>query len=547
MVRDHGRAEDVTQEVFMSALRRMRATDTPIAFKAWVYEIAKNACIDAFRRSRRVEEVSFDADDASERIHLASNGPTPDAAVDTRMSLENLQGAFGGLSDAHHQILVMRELEGLSYRQIGERLGMSRASVESTLFRARRRLSAEYEDLVSGERCRRVQATIAQADDGGRLGARDARRMARHVSHCQPCRRAALAAGLDVAPRRTAREKIAALLPLPAFFKRRFGGGADDHGAALAKWSATAAHYADPSTGGWNKAAAVVAAMAVAGAGVGVATHGSALGLSGSPARSAPARAPAAKSTAARTHKRTVAAGPTARRTGPSRVVGARSQARPKAGPQARSGGAAAGAKHAAAGGSSSSGGSAAAQGAKPASGAAGTVKHTVDGAAGGASTSTGAVGGAVSGAGKAVGNTTKSVGQAVSKTTGAAGGAVSGATGAVGGTASGATGAVGGAVSGATGAVGGAVSGATGGSGAGGAVGGTVGGVGGAVGGTVGGVGGAVGGTVGGVGGAVGGTVGGVGGAVGGTVGGVGGPVGGAVGGVGGAVGGGGGIGGGG
>jgi len=68
MVRDHGRAEDVTQEVFMSALRRMRATDTPIAFKAWVYEIAKNACIDAFRRSRRVEEVSFDADDASERI-----------------------------------------------------------------------------------------------------------------------------------------------------------------------------------------------------------------------------------------------------------------------------------------------------------------------------------------------------------------------------------------------------------------------------------------------------------------------------------------------
>ena len=63
MVKDHQRAEDVTQEVFVSALRRIRATERPIAFKPWVYEIAKNACIDLFRRSTRAEEVSIDADD----------------------------------------------------------------------------------------------------------------------------------------------------------------------------------------------------------------------------------------------------------------------------------------------------------------------------------------------------------------------------------------------------------------------------------------------------------------------------------------------------
>ena len=57
MVKDHGRAEDVTQEVFVSALRRMRETERPIAFKPWIYEIAKNACIDQFRRTRRTEEV----------------------------------------------------------------------------------------------------------------------------------------------------------------------------------------------------------------------------------------------------------------------------------------------------------------------------------------------------------------------------------------------------------------------------------------------------------------------------------------------------------
>src|SRR5215210_7644639 len=63
MIKDHGRAEDVTQEVFVSALRRMRATERPIAFKPWIYEIAKNACIDQFRRSKRAEEVSVDADE----------------------------------------------------------------------------------------------------------------------------------------------------------------------------------------------------------------------------------------------------------------------------------------------------------------------------------------------------------------------------------------------------------------------------------------------------------------------------------------------------
>src|SRR5918911_1795488 len=106
MVKDHQRAEDVTQEVFVSALRRMRATERPIAFKPWIYEIAKNACIDQFRRSRRAEEVSYDADDGlarADHVRLVSTGPTPDAAVDTRMSLDHLRGAFGGLSEKHPQ------------------------------------------------------------------------------------------------------------------------------------------------------------------------------------------------------------------------------------------------------------------------------------------------------------------------------------------------------------------------------------------------------------------------------------------------------------
>ncbi len=114
MVGDQGRAEDVTQEVFISALRRMRDTGRPVAFKPWVYEIAKNACIDHFRRSRRAEEVPLETD---EGVSNADRGAltlssTPDLQVESKLQLDDLRGALGGLSERHHEILVLRELEG---------------------------------------------------------------------------------------------------------------------------------------------------------------------------------------------------------------------------------------------------------------------------------------------------------------------------------------------------------------------------------------------------------------------------------------------------
>ena len=269
MVKDHGRAEDVTQEVFVSALRRMRETERPIAFKPWIYEIAKNACIDQFRRSRRAEEVSLEADEGlapSDYGRLVGSDPTPDAAVAAKQDLNDLCGAFGGLSDTHHEILVMREFEGMSYREIGERLGMSRPAVESTLFRARRRLTEEYDDLVSGARCERIQGLIAMAGDS-RLGTRESRRLSRHVAHCQPCRREAMAAGLDsailthVPLRKRAAEKVAALLPFGWFGRGRGGGD-----AATGGWAAHVPMLSDQLSGGWGKLA-TAAAVLVAGVG----------------------------------------------------------------------------------------------------------------------------------------------------------------------------------------------------------------------------------------------------------------------------------------
>ncbi len=279
MVKDHGRTEDVTQEVFVSALRRMRETEQPLAFKPWLYQIAKNSCIDAFRRSKRAEEVSYDADEGlapADHSRLVSSSLSPDAAVAAKQDLDSLCGAFGGLSETHHEILVLRELEGLSYAEIGRRMGMSRPAVESTLFRARRRLTEEFDDIVSGARCLGIQAIIMTAADS-RLGARDTRRLARHLSHCQTCRREALAAGLDrgLFTRPPVRERIAArvagFLPFPIFERFRRGAEASPppSGGRSASFAAHLPMFSDQLASGWGKAAAG-AALLVAGVGAGV-------------------------------------------------------------------------------------------------------------------------------------------------------------------------------------------------------------------------------------------------------------------------------------
>ncbi len=209
---DHDRAEDVTQEVFISALRRLRDTERPIAFKPWIYQIARNACIDELRRTRRTLEVSLQDEQEWPDSDLLAPDPGPDAVIESKQQFEDLRAAFRGVSELHRRILVLRELEGLSYREIGARLGMSRPVVESTLFRARRRLAEEYEELISGRRCARTRLLIDSQQGRAirRVGVRERRQLERHIAHCQPCRRYAVLARRNGAAAQDAAGSLAA-------------------------------------------------------------------------------------------------------------------------------------------------------------------------------------------------------------------------------------------------------------------------------------------------------------------------------------------------
>jgi RNA polymerase sigma factor (sigma-70 family) len=212
---DEHLAQDLTHEVFVSALNRLRSARPPIAFGPWLYRIARNASIDVHRRSQLVHQVPLplaEDDGAALRGHSE-----PEAEAELRQWLDDLRDLLGGLSKNHRTVLVLRELEGLSNAEIGRRMGLSRPAVEGLLFRARAKVRREYDDLMSGRRCARVQTSVDRAAAGERLARRELQTATRHLGACAQCRSHAWEAGvtdlLEQTDVRRRRRRI--LLPAP--------------------------------------------------------------------------------------------------------------------------------------------------------------------------------------------------------------------------------------------------------------------------------------------------------------------------------------------
>ena len=128
-------AEEVTQNAFFDAYRALRRGHAPEKPRAWLFGIAKNAVRRRYRTlSRRPHEVEL-------HYELAES-----AVEEERPQLEDLRDAVGSLRPAHQQVLFLREIEGLSYKEIATRMNLSHAAVETLLFRARRSLRERLEE-----------------------------------------------------------------------------------------------------------------------------------------------------------------------------------------------------------------------------------------------------------------------------------------------------------------------------------------------------------------------------------------------------------------
>ena len=133
LLRDPVEAEDAAQQVFLSAHEALRRGSVPRDPAAWLAAITRNECR-ARARARMREPLAL--------IELPSDLPDPLAAAIRAADLRAIWSALGALPRRQRRALVLRELGGLSYHELGRALGVSHSAVESLLFRARQQLRA---------------------------------------------------------------------------------------------------------------------------------------------------------------------------------------------------------------------------------------------------------------------------------------------------------------------------------------------------------------------------------------------------------------------
>lgn len=132
-------AMDLSQEAFIKAWRGLSSYRFDSAFSTWLYRLTSNVCIDALRRNRRrqavAETVSLDDDDSW--IEPADWEGDPQRLLERAELSRAVERGLEALPDHFRQVLVLRELSGLSYQEIGTAMELDLGTVKSRIARAR--------------------------------------------------------------------------------------------------------------------------------------------------------------------------------------------------------------------------------------------------------------------------------------------------------------------------------------------------------------------------------------------------------------------------
>lgn len=156
VVHDEDDALDVVQEAFLRAHRSLHQFEGNAAFFTWIYRIVMNVAIDHLRRQGRAKRVDYD--DAV--AHLESDpgladsfiarpiGGHPGRDLARRELRDKLDGALAQLSPNHRAVLVMREVDGLSYEEMAQAMSCSKGTIMSRLFHARRYMQKLLRDCL---------------------------------------------------------------------------------------------------------------------------------------------------------------------------------------------------------------------------------------------------------------------------------------------------------------------------------------------------------------------------------------------------------------
>ena len=145
MMKNREDAMDAAQDAFLKAYNSIDNFRGDSKFSVWLYRIVSNVCLDALRiRSRRAENsLSVEDDEGDEtQLDIPDEDLSPQTLLERKLSIEAVRRGLDSLPRDHRQILLLREIQGLSYEEIGQILDLEPGTVKSRIFRARKKLCA---------------------------------------------------------------------------------------------------------------------------------------------------------------------------------------------------------------------------------------------------------------------------------------------------------------------------------------------------------------------------------------------------------------------
>lgn len=134
-------ALELSQEAFLNAWKGLGKFQGDSSFATWLYRLTSNVCIDFLRREKRRSAlsmtISLDDEEEARQAELPDERFSPHVEAERRERRETLRAGLATLSAEHRRVLILRELEGLSYGEIAQVLGLEEGTVKSRIARAR--------------------------------------------------------------------------------------------------------------------------------------------------------------------------------------------------------------------------------------------------------------------------------------------------------------------------------------------------------------------------------------------------------------------------